>query len=161
VCCTKDTGVRFAKPTDLKNKTLKKRMFYRSAHRSVIGRAPSAYTPPVGRTGCIRDGDRPTDLNTGHQGMARKVIETTVSRLRSIPHPEQLTGESKRIRDDGCSNSVICVPLALGVEAVKAGRSVYFSTLADIIAPPGQGRTRGVAGRGQCMAGWINEQEVF
>jgi DNA replication protein DnaC len=32
--------------------------------------------------------------------------------------------------------------LALGVEAVKAGRSVYFSSLADIVATLHQGRTR-------------------
>ena len=32
--------------------------------------------------------------------------------------------------------------IALGVEAVKAGRSVYFATLADIVGPPRQGRAR-------------------
>ena len=32
--------------------------------------------------------------------------------------------------------------LALGVEAVKAGRSVYFCSLADIVAASGQCRTR-------------------
>ena len=37
--------------------------------------------------------------------------------------------------------------LALGVEAVKAGRSVYFSTLADLV---GRGR---VEGCGYCRAG--------
>ena len=37
--------------------------------------------------------------------------------------------------------------LALGVQAVRAGRSVYFSPLTDLVERPRQGRTRGHSAR--------------